>query len=103
MTKENYFYRSTFMKHFPQQSAAATVTYEPSIACSSAAAVKWSDEFKQIATESNGECSGRAVKGIHVAAYENTAAIVSGKEKAKSINVNDKKTGLEQKSYTSIL
>jgi asparagine synthase (glutamine-hydrolysing) len=103
MTKENYFYRSTFMKHFPQQSAAATVTYEPSIACSSAAAVKWSDEFKQIATESNGECSGRAVKGIHVAAYENTAAIVSGKEKAKSINVNDKKTGLEQKSNTSIL
>ena len=88
-TKENYYYRSIFIKHFPQPCAAATVKYEPSIACSTVAAVKWSEDFELVAKESNGECSGRAVRGIHMDAYENVAAIARGIEKSCRIDEGD--------------
>jgi asparagine synthase (glutamine-hydrolysing) len=88
MTKENYYYRSIFIKHFPQQSAVETVVYEPSIACSTATAIKWDAEFKRMAELSNGDCSGRAVMGVHNAAYDDAAAEAVGhnaKAKAETL------------------
>jgi asparagine synthase (glutamine-hydrolysing) len=79
LTKEAYFIRSCFEERFPQQSAIQTVVYEPSIACSTATAVAWDEEFKKV-LGSNGEQSGRAVKGVHLAAYTDVAASAHGKK-----------------------
>ena len=78
-TKEAYFVRDTFESHFPQQAARETVKYEASIACSTAVAVAWDEEFKRVALASNGEQSGRAVSGIHNAAYKNVELAAQGK------------------------
>ena len=87
MTKESYYFRKVFLSHFPQHSAEKTVPGGPSIACSSSAAIKWSKDFEKIANASNGECSGRAVAGVHNSAYEDTIAETVGeKRKRKSIN-----------------
>jgi asparagine synthase (glutamine-hydrolysing) len=64
-TKEAYMYRSIFEEHFPQPAAAATVPGGPSIACSTARAIEWDESFKNRA-----DCSGRAVAGVHDAAYD---------------------------------
>ena len=63
-SKEAYFYREIFDSHFPQATAAATVPYEESVACSSAAAIAWDPSFKD-----NADPSGRAVLGVHDDAY----------------------------------
>ena len=59
-TKESYLYRAIFDELFPHPSAAASVPYGPSVACSSAAALEWDPSFK-----ANADPSGRAVKGVH--------------------------------------
>lgn len=59
-TKEEYYYRNIFEKHFPNPSAVACVPLEPSIACSTGAAIKWDASFKD-----NLDPSGRAVTNIH--------------------------------------
>jgi len=59
-TKEAYYYRSMFAKHFPQQCAIETVPQGPSVACSTPAALAWDASFKN-----NADASGRAVLGIH--------------------------------------
>lgn len=64
-SKEAYYYRSIFEDHFPQPSSARTVPGGPSIACSTARAINWDASFKGRA-----DCSGRSVKGIHSAAYD---------------------------------
>jgi len=66
-TKEAYYIREMFHKHFPQQSAAESVPGGPSIACSTAAAVEWDEAFKKFGA--GGECSGRSV-GVHEDAYK---------------------------------
>ena len=76
-TKENYLYRSIFVKHFPQHSASQTVKGGPSIACSTATAVKWSKEFEELVAQSAGDCSGRAVN-VHNAAYDDAVAVATG-------------------------
>jgi asparagine synthase (glutamine-hydrolysing) len=63
-TKEGYFYRTIFERHFPTASAAATVPVEKSVACSTGAAIAWDAAFQAAA-----DPSGRAVKGVHQAAY----------------------------------
>ncbi len=63
-TKEEYYYRSIFAKHFPSESAAKCVPHESSVACSTAIALEWDESFKKM-----NEPSGRAVSGIHDAAY----------------------------------
>jgi len=63
-TKEAYVYRSIFEQHFPMASAAATVPYEDSIACSTPAALEWDASFRDRA-----DPSGRAVKAVHEDAY----------------------------------
>lgn len=62
--KEEYYYRTLFEEHFPSESAARSVPSAPSIACSTAEALAWDASFRN-----QNEPSGRAVKGVHEAAY----------------------------------
>ena len=51
-------------EHFPSESAARSVPSVPSVACSTAEALAWDTAFKNM-----NDPSGRAVKGVHEAAY----------------------------------
>ena len=62
--KEEYYYRSIFEEHFPSKSAARTVPSVASVACSTAEALAWDASFKNL-----NDPSGRAVSGVHEAAY----------------------------------
>ncbi|NUO75750.1 MAG: asparagine synthase B [Lysobacter sp.] len=62
-TKEAYYYRSIFERHFPGTACAETVPGGKSIACSSPAAIAWDAAFANAA-----DPSGRAVAGVHQAA-----------------------------------
>ncbi len=64
-TKEAYWYRTMFAKHFPSDAAASTVPSGPSIACSTPTALKWSKSFEGMA-----DPSGRAVAGVHTHAVD---------------------------------
>jgi asparagine synthase (glutamine-hydrolysing) len=59
-TKEAFFYRTLFERHFPGEACAATVPGGKSIACSSPAALEWDPAFAAAA-----DPSGRSVRGIH--------------------------------------
>ena len=65
MNKEEYYYRSIFEEHFPSASAAKCVPSVPSVACSTAEALKWDASFSKL-----NDPSGRAVKGVHENAYK---------------------------------
>ena len=65
MNKEEYYYRSIFAEHFPSASAAKCVPSVPSVACSTAEALKWDASFSKL-----NDPSGRAVKGVHENAYK---------------------------------
>lgn len=62
--KEEYYYRTIFEEHFPSASAARSVPSVPSVACSTAEALAWDSAFKNL-----NDPSGRAVAGVHEAAY----------------------------------
>lgn len=62
--KEEYYYRSIFEEHFPSQSAAKSVPSVPSVACSTAEALAWDASL-----QGKNDPSGRAVAGVHEAAY----------------------------------
>ena len=62
--KEEYYYRCIFEEHFPSESAAKSVPSIPSVACSTAEALAWDAAFKNM-----NDPSGRAVQGVHDAAY----------------------------------
>lgn len=62
--KEEYYYRTIFEEHFPSESAACSVPSVPSVACSTAEALAWDAAF-----QNKNEPSGRAIKGVHEAAY----------------------------------
>ena len=62
--KAEYYYRCIFEEHFPSESAAKSVPSIPSVACSTAEALAWDAAFKNM-----NDPSGRAVKGVHDAAY----------------------------------
>ncbi|MDX9723122.1 MAG: asparagine synthase B [Myxococcota bacterium] len=59
-TKEGYLYRAIFESHFPSAAAAACVPGGPSIACSTATAIRWDATFA-----ANADPSGRAVRAVH--------------------------------------
>lgn len=61
-SKEAYMYRGIFEKHFKNDSAIMCVPGGPSIACSSPEAYEWVKGLK--------DPSGRAMKEVHVEAYE---------------------------------
>ncbi len=60
-TKEAYYYRQIFAKHFPQDHSALMTPGGPSVACSTPAAIEWDAAFK-----ANADASGRSVLGVHV-------------------------------------
>ncbi len=64
MTKEQYYYRTIFEECFPSASAARTVPYEASVACSTAKALEWDAAFRNM-----NDPSGRAVAGVHEQSY----------------------------------
>lgn len=59
-TKEGYFYRRLFERHFPGDAAASCVPGGKSIACSTAEALAWDASFAAAA-----DPSGRAMRGVH--------------------------------------
>ncbi|KFL35688.1 asparagine synthase B [Arenimonas donghaensis] len=69
-TKEAYWYRELFERHFPGEACARTVPGGKSIACSSPAAIAWDAAFAAAA-----DPSGRAVAGVHRGAATNAAAV----------------------------
>jgi asparagine synthase (glutamine-hydrolysing) len=79
-TKEAYLYRQIFSKHYPQQSATATVPWGKSIACSTPAAIAWDAAF-----QANADASGRALLGVHVDAkrFADAAAANGAAKKQK--------------------
>ncbi len=64
LTKEAYFYRELFERHYPQAWAAECVPGGPSVACSTAAALEWDPSLKNVM-----DPSGRSVQAVHNAAY----------------------------------
>ena len=63
-TKEAYLYRTLFAEHFPLDSCAECVPGGPSVACSTPEALAWDASLAAVT-----DPSGRAVRGVHVAAY----------------------------------
>ena len=63
-SKEEFYYRSIFAKHFPSDTAALCVPQEPSVACSTKIALEWDEAFKNM-----NDPSGRAVANVHDDAY----------------------------------
>ena len=63
-SKEEFYYRSIFSKHFPSDAAALCVPQEPSVACSTKIALEWDESFKNM-----NDPSGRAVANVHEEAY----------------------------------
>lgn len=63
-TKEGYFYRTLFERHFPLASAAECVPGGPSVACSTPEALAWSQALSEVV-----DPSGRAVRSVHEKAY----------------------------------
>merc|ERR1712100_242020 len=59
-TKEYYFLRSMFEKHYPGESAVATIPDGRSVACSTPEALAWKEEW---ANQLQGDISGRAAGG----------------------------------------
>mmetsp|Transcript_37996 Transcript_37996/g.80786 ORF Transcript_37996/g.80786 Transcript_37996/m.80786 type:complete len:604 (-) Transcript_37996:170-1981(-) len=76
-TKEAYFLRDHFARNFGENtSAAETVGWQDSIACSSEVALKWDKAF-----QGRADASGRCVAGVHEQAYGEeyrTASQMSG-------------------------
>lgn len=64
MSKEEYFYRSIFEEHFPSNTAALTVPYAKSVACSTPQALLWDAAFQNL-----NDPSGRAVANVHKESY----------------------------------
>jgi asparagine synthase (glutamine-hydrolysing) len=66
-TKEAYFIRATFESFYPGRACAECVPGGPSVACSTATALKWDASFLKFA-----DCSGRSIAGVHESAYDST-------------------------------
>jgi asparagine synthase (glutamine-hydrolysing) len=63
-TKEAYFYRAMFAEHFPLDACAECVPGGRSVACSTPEALAWDASLAAVP-----DPSGRAVRGVHAAAY----------------------------------
>ena len=65
-TKEEYYYRSIFARHFPSESAAKCVPHEASVACSTAKALEWAGAA-DLADRSVRELSGGQRQKVYLA------------------------------------
>jgi asparagine synthase (glutamine-hydrolysing) len=61
-SKEAYFYRALFERHYPSRTCVDCVPFERSVACSTAVALEWDAAFKKSV-----DPSGRAVADVHLA------------------------------------
>eukprot|EP00808_Paulinella_micropora_P015842 g56159.t1 len=70
-TKEAYWNRMIYEQHFPPSlnngCSVSVVPGGPSVACSTAAALRWDASFAKFA-----DCSGRSVAGVHVSAVDDS-------------------------------
>jgi asparagine synthase (glutamine-hydrolysing) len=64
VSKEAYWFREVFERHYPLASAAQTVPGGPTVACSTPEAVLWDKELQQM-----NDPSGRAMRAVHKDAY----------------------------------
>jgi asparagine synthase (glutamine-hydrolysing) len=64
VSREAYWFREIFEKHYPLASAAQTVPGGPTVACSTPEAVLWDKELQQM-----NDPSGRAMRAVHKDAY----------------------------------
>jgi asparagine synthase (glutamine-hydrolysing) len=67
-SKEGYYFRSLFEKHFPLASAAQTVPGGPTVACSTPEAVLWDKSLQEM-----NDPSGRAMRSVHQHGYSGDA------------------------------
>ncbi len=65
MNKEEYYYRTIFVEHFPSDSASKCVPSVPSVACSTPIALEWDAAFKNL-----NDPSGRSISGVHEQGYK---------------------------------
>ncbi|MDA0729090.1 MAG: asparagine synthase B [Bacteroidetes bacterium] len=63
-TKEGYWYREMFERHFPSAAAASTVPGGKSVACSTEKALEWDARLRNVV-----DPSGRAVTQVHQDGY----------------------------------
>jgi asparagine synthase (glutamine-hydrolysing) len=63
-SKEGYFYRTIFEKHYPSAACAAIIPGGKTVACSTEKALEWSESLSNL-----NDPSGRAVKSIHKDGY----------------------------------
>ncbi len=63
-SKEAYWFRSVFERHFPLASAAQTVPGGPTVACSTPEAILWDKALQEM-----NDPSGRAMKSVHQHGY----------------------------------
>lgn len=63
-TREAYFYRAIFERHFPSAAAVQCVPHERSVACSTPVALEWDAAFQNLV-----DPSGRAVQDVHERGY----------------------------------
>ncbi|MEE4216994.1 MAG: asparagine synthase B [Xanthomonadales bacterium] len=63
-SKEAYWFRSVFERHFPLASAAQTVPGGPTVACSTPEAILWDKALQEM-----NDPSGRAMRSVHKDAY----------------------------------
>jgi len=63
-SKEAYWFRSVFERHFPLASAERTVPGGPTVACSTPEAVLWDKALQEM-----NDPSGRAMRNVHKDAY----------------------------------
>jgi asparagine synthase (glutamine-hydrolysing) len=64
-TKEGYWYRTVFEKLLPSAACAAVIPGGKSVACSTEAALAWSESLRNVL-----DPSGRAVTGVHESSYK---------------------------------
>lgn len=84
-TKEAYLYRDLFARHFGENTSAAdTVAWQDSIACSSEVALRWDKAF-----QGRADASGRAVAGVHEQAYGTEYKTASQQSGAAAANGED--------------
>jgi len=63
-SKEGYYFRGLFERHFPLASATQTVPGGPTVACSTPEAVLWDKALQEM-----NDPSGRAMRSVHQDAY----------------------------------
>eukprot|EP00457_Paulinella_chromatophora_P003267 gb/GEZN01003274.1/.p1 GENE.gb/GEZN01003274.1/~~gb/GEZN01003274.1/.p1 ORF type:complete len:621 (-),score=86.37 gb/GEZN01003274.1/:332-2194(-) len=89
VTKEAYWNRMIYEQHFPPSlnngCSVLVVPGGPSVACSTAAAIRWDASFSKFA-----DCSGRSVAGVHVSAVDDTY-----KNKVKQVKREEEGEGAE--------